>query len=260
VNGSCTIAACNAGYANCDNIVSTGCEVPTASDPNNCGGCGVHCNLQHANSTCVSSACAISSCLAPYVNCNNIASDGCEVDPTADNNHCGTCSKICPSGSNCLSSACTIDYGNYTMLTCYAPRDPFGANYLLGSTLTIGATITVTKLGLFTTASAVGPHFQLALYKDNAGAPGALVAFTPSTALAQGQNEIPVTAPTAVAPGTYWLMGVYDVGAQICADAITTNKIDYISLTYGTALPNPFPASPTTYMGGNINYYVVGTE
>jgi len=41
--GLCGIASCSAGFANCDGNDANGCELPTGSDPNNCGGCGVIC-------------------------------------------------------------------------------------------------------------------------------------------------------------------------------------------------------------------------
>ena len=41
--GSCTLAACTAGFANCDNNAANGCEVNTGIDRNNCGACGVVC-------------------------------------------------------------------------------------------------------------------------------------------------------------------------------------------------------------------------
>ncbi len=50
----CTVGMCNAGYANCNNVTGDGCEVNTANDPNNCGGCG---NVCSNPLTCVSGIC-----------------------------------------------------------------------------------------------------------------------------------------------------------------------------------------------------------
>ena len=41
--GSCVVAACNAGFSDCDNDAMTGCETATRSDPTNCGACGTVC-------------------------------------------------------------------------------------------------------------------------------------------------------------------------------------------------------------------------
>lgn len=50
--GKCSIA-CSQGYADCDNDPSTGCEVDTESDANNCGMCGKGCQ----GGTCSNGAC-----------------------------------------------------------------------------------------------------------------------------------------------------------------------------------------------------------
>ncbi|MFO0624497.1 MAG: hypothetical protein U0325_02690, partial [Polyangiales bacterium] len=39
----CTLAACNAGFADCDRDPSDGCETALRRDARNCGGCGVAC-------------------------------------------------------------------------------------------------------------------------------------------------------------------------------------------------------------------------
>lgn len=51
---SCAIAACNMGYANCDNFTGNGCEVNTQASNANCGGCNVVCPMGF---TCVNSIC-----------------------------------------------------------------------------------------------------------------------------------------------------------------------------------------------------------
>jgi hypothetical protein len=43
-NGVCSIAMCNAGFANCNGLPNDGCEINTNTDTNNCGMCGKVCN------------------------------------------------------------------------------------------------------------------------------------------------------------------------------------------------------------------------
>ena len=62
--GNCTINACMAGYANCNNAVADGCEVPLMTDAMNCGTCGNVCNL----GACTGGAC-------PSVKVGNSAKD-----------------------------------------------------------------------------------------------------------------------------------------------------------------------------------------
>jgi hypothetical protein len=52
--GQCQIDSCIPGYADCDSMVVTGCEVDTDSDDDNCGSCGFVCpGVQ----TCVNGFC-----------------------------------------------------------------------------------------------------------------------------------------------------------------------------------------------------------
>ncbi len=53
-NGTCTVVACNAGFADCDGNPSNGCETNTSNDSNNCGACGNKCST---GQTCVSGTC-----------------------------------------------------------------------------------------------------------------------------------------------------------------------------------------------------------
>lgn len=52
--GVCAIGACNAGWANCDGMVSTGCETETSANAAHCGRCGNRCSPMQ---TCVAGVC-----------------------------------------------------------------------------------------------------------------------------------------------------------------------------------------------------------
>jgi len=75
--GSCRIASCSSGYANCDGADTNGCETRLTS-LSNCGACGRTCSLANATETCSTGSCRISSCNAGFADCNGVASDGCE--------------------------------------------------------------------------------------------------------------------------------------------------------------------------------------
>jgi hypothetical protein len=104
-------------------------------------------------------------------------------------------------------------------------------------------------------AKSAGPNVELALYADANGAPGELVASTGPTPMSVGRMEIPV-APTALPPGMYWMMGVYDSDASIGIDQSDPNMpVRYTSQPFATPLPNPFgPANE--YSGQRFNYYI----
>jgi len=132
----CTIAACDAGYADCDNDPGNGCEVSAASDPNNCGGCGqicqggacvngacdggcdpTTCNPPNAVGQCVAALCTIGSCNAGFGDCDATPVDGCEVNVATDPNNCGGCAVPCSNNHvavpTCARSTCdgTCDNG-----------------------------------------------------------------------------------------------------------------------------------------------------
>jgi hypothetical protein len=101
--GTCV---CAAGQSDCNGLLGDGCEVNTASDPNNCGACGSVCSLPNANSGCTAAQCTIASCNTGYTDCDGLTGDGCEINTTGDNNNCGFCGLTCPFPQNCVNSIC----------------------------------------------------------------------------------------------------------------------------------------------------------
>ncbi|MBW2456847.1 MAG: hypothetical protein JRI68_20185 [Deltaproteobacteria bacterium] len=102
---------CEAGFADCDGDPSTGCELPTASDPNNCGGCAVQCH-----STCAAGQCATNPCDSGFADCHD--APGCESDLEGDADHCGSCDHSC-FGGTCSAGHCEpyelVDRGFYAL-------------------------------------------------------------------------------------------------------------------------------------------------
>ncbi|MDX2052539.1 MAG: hypothetical protein SFV15_09125 [Polyangiaceae bacterium] len=108
--GNCN-GTCAAPAADCNgNKRVDGCEINTATNPDNCGGCGSVCsNSNMATRTCGAGVCN-GTCAANYGDCNaNKKSDGCEVNLTNDKNNCAACGNVC--NLTCLSSQCTWDTG-----------------------------------------------------------------------------------------------------------------------------------------------------
>ena len=60
-NGGRCIIECAPGLADCDDDPRTGCETSTDADPNNCGGCGVKCDIA-AGQPCIRGQCALAPC------------------------------------------------------------------------------------------------------------------------------------------------------------------------------------------------------
>ena len=119
--GVCGIGGCSAGFANCDNVTSNGCETYLINNPYNCGGCGIVCPTypNTTSSTCSAGVCGIGGCSVGYANCDNVTSNGCETSLNTPNN-CGGCGIACQFGPNstpsCTAGICSLicnaGYGN----------------------------------------------------------------------------------------------------------------------------------------------------
>jgi hypothetical protein len=120
--GNCTLETCNAGYANCNGFAGDGCETDPKRDVNHCGGCGQKCTTPNGTPACLDGACAVASCKSGYLNCNGVATDGCEANAMVDNNNCGGCGRACGSVANgasgCSSGSCAVTSCNGGFRDC----------------------------------------------------------------------------------------------------------------------------------------------
>ncbi len=104
--------SCVPGYADCNRVVSDGCEASLAT-LSNCGACGLPCALPNASSNCATGACQVARCNAGWGDCDRAPLNGCERAISEDPLNCGACGSVCPSGPNgaprCAAGACTFD-------------------------------------------------------------------------------------------------------------------------------------------------------
>jgi hypothetical protein len=105
-NGTCIIATCNAGYADCDLDPSNGCETDL-SQATHCGSCNAICPA--ASPLCAPSG----TTFACTTGCTAASPDLCGtqcVDTKTSTNHCGDCNTPCPAVANgaasCSGGAC----------------------------------------------------------------------------------------------------------------------------------------------------------
>ena len=92
-----TIESCNGLDDNCDGIADDGaaavlCPAPAGVAVTSCGG---------------GAGCAISSCSPNRGNCDGVYANGCEIDTSSNNSHCGSCGSACAIGS-CASGSCGL--------------------------------------------------------------------------------------------------------------------------------------------------------
>jgi serine/threonine-protein kinase len=105
-HGVCDVAACHAGFDDCDADKKNGCETNLRTDPDHCTSCERRCPvLPHAQRGC-GDACTVWRCQDGFQDCNGSAADGCEVDPISDPANCGRCGHACRSGHACRDGVC----------------------------------------------------------------------------------------------------------------------------------------------------------
>lgn len=100
--GSCGIAQCALGYADCNGLPADGCETSIADDEANCGMCERACpgTPAHASSVCIAGSCELS-CDPGFQDCG--PDSGCETALSSPMN-CGACGNEC-SGSDTVCAA-----------------------------------------------------------------------------------------------------------------------------------------------------------
>jgi hypothetical protein len=127
IASTCGIMTCGTGFADCDQSYGTGCEKNVSNDINNCGNCNVQCATANGTPTCSNGMCGVGTCNSGFGNCNNMASDGCEVNTNTDVDHCGTCPNACPSRTN-ATRTCTVGSCGFTCNTGAIDLDGVAAN------------------------------------------------------------------------------------------------------------------------------------
>jgi len=136
--GACTVASCDAGFANCDNNVANGCEFNTQSDPDNCGGCNNVCPTGANGERGCSNGVCTGACNPGFANCDNDPSNGCETNTQTSNSNCGSCGNACSVvGTVCSGGVCVCGV-NEKLLSgaCYYLDGSTGLcdpGYVLGS-------------------------------------------------------------------------------------------------------------------------------
>ncbi|MBX7120140.1 MAG: pre-peptidase C-terminal domain-containing protein [Gemmatimonadaceae bacterium] len=143
----------------------------------------------------------------------------------------------------------------YGYPTAFAGTSPWSPNYLIGQQITISQPITLTHLGLNVAGGTGGA--RIGLYTDAAGRPSVLVAQAVGTISTTGQVEF-TTGNVTVAAGTYWLMVNFQNTITRTQDTGSPTTVNYISHTWGTALPAVYPILSTAYTGNLTNHWARG--
>ncbi len=108
--GTCRIAACASGYADCNALATDGCEraLGTATD---CAACGDACpSVPHGTASCTAGRCGVGACDAGFGDCNGMAADGCEtrLDTSNDCGACGVTCALAHASESCATGSCVV--------------------------------------------------------------------------------------------------------------------------------------------------------
>ncbi len=98
-------------WRDCDKDPANGCEVDAFGDVDNCGGCGVVCDVPNAVQRCVEPGrCESVACLDGFRDCDTRPGNGCEARPSDDAKNCGTCGIVCQASQRqralCVDGQC----------------------------------------------------------------------------------------------------------------------------------------------------------
>jgi len=107
-DGSCGVGGCDQGWADCDGDPQNGCETDTGR-PDNCGGCGIQCQLVPDPIGCDGDICTGIVCPEGLADCDGV--DQCEYDLSTDAT-CGGCNVGCAFDQNVDghgSVACAVE-------------------------------------------------------------------------------------------------------------------------------------------------------
>jgi hypothetical protein len=194
---------------------------------------------------CAAAACACDDAA------RTVCAGGC-VDTTTSHDACGSCTKRCSAAATCTSSKCVARYGHPEITTGTVATN---TGYFLIQAITVSNALTVSKLG-FNEVSGT-PNAVLGLYTDSAGTPQKLLAQTAIFAVTVGVNEIPLTTPVTLPPGTYWMMLTFSGTAYI--GLASTGNYFSSTFTFSGTLPDPCPAG-TADSRFTFGIWLSGTE
>jgi hypothetical protein len=121
--GACQVQ-CNAGFGDCDGDPGNGCETDVTVSEAHCGGCDQPCSAPNGAAECNAGACQITSCTAPFEDCNGNPADGCEANTQTSPAHCGACAMPC----SFPNAAGLCNAGTCALGPCTAPFEDCNGN------------------------------------------------------------------------------------------------------------------------------------
>ncbi len=262
VMSACRINSCTGTNQDCNGQVADGCEVNTATNPTHCGACSganTNCNTLFPNGSahCAGSACTLDGCATDYLNCDTVASNGCEVNSKTDKNHCGSCSVTCGT-ANTTATACT---GGSCTPTCAAGFKNCGTPQQ-GCNVQLGTTANCTTCGdactgatPYCTASGCSGHLDIGVVGPGLAAQMGFSSMVPTLTKSHtlsngaGNSRIVLVGVTATEPYLQTEQVKYNGAAMTLAvQAQSMESHSYAGIFYllDSALPTAGGSYPVT--------------
>lgn len=116
-------------------------------------------------------------------------------------------------------------------------NDSIPSNYIIGQKFCALSTESINGLLVYVT----GPsNVRAAIFANNAGAPGVVLAQSGSVACTIGSNRLPLGSTVNLQSGVfYWLMVNCDTDYVVLRSKLGTSSIVYVASAYGAFMDNP---------------------
>lgn len=135
----------------------------------------------------------------------------------------------------------------------------YGANYLLGVKYNCPNAMTIDALHLY--GLGTNSNVQMAIYEDNMGVPGNLLAASALGVVGTGDISLAIP-PTSLNAGDYWIMAIYDniggTNGHTNYTTTTSKTVYYTSLTFGSPIPTN-ASGFTNYCCQDFQYWATGS-
>jgi hypothetical protein len=133
-----------------------------------------------------------------------------------------------------------VTLARYKDYTAGDNRQPFSGNFLAGIQIGIPYTSAVTGFGAIVVGMTSPREMCLGLYRDEAGDPGQLVVGSGPVQVSSGGQEWNVPSSLiSVAPGKYWLLGLWNDSMIFSSNSSIPVTWRHSSRDFQLGLPSP---------------------
>jgi hypothetical protein len=127
-------------------------------------------------------------------------------------------------------------------------------NHLLGQLMRVERESLLTHFGFI--ARHFGSAVRFALYTNDNGSPGTLVAETALTEVLIGVQEVPVVTETSVTPGFYWLMANFTDTQEVAGDLNAGSDIIKYKQFSSASENTPTFGAAQQFTGQRLTYWL----